>query len=112
MVWAQTSMVPKIKSSYWKDTKDYTFFDDGHDGESNDSDKNDHVGNESSTKENVDTEVNFNGCSDNWEANLFVTIFQFMECLVFDLYLQSALKDTCGRVIFSVKLLINDLQVN
>ena len=43
--------------------KEYIFYDDGHDGESND-DKGDHVENESGTKENVDTEVNFNEWSD------------------------------------------------
>ena len=47
--------------------KEYIFYDDGHDGESND-DEGDHVENESGTKENVDTEVNFNERSDYWSS--------------------------------------------
>ena len=43
--------------------KKYIFYDDGHDGQSND-DEDDHIENESGNKENVDTEVNFNDRSD------------------------------------------------
>ena len=44
--------------------KEYTFYDDDHDPESNDDEMEDHVENKSD-KEYVDTEINFNERPDN-----------------------------------------------
>ena len=45
--------------------KEYTFYDDGHDPESNDDEEVNHVENKSG-KEYDDTKVNFNERPDNW----------------------------------------------
>ena len=47
--------------------KEYTFYDDDHDPESNDDEMEDHVENKSD-KEYVDTEINFNERPDNWNS--------------------------------------------